>query len=299
MVVITLTNCPPALRGDLTLWLMEIDTGVFVGRVSARVREQLWQRVVENARDGRAVMVHTARNEQGLDFRVHAGPWAPIDFDGLKLMMRPSPTARNTSAGQPQKPGFSTAARVQQAKRMVGGKRKYALPDHFVVIDLETTGLSALKDAIIELAAIRCKAGKPPERFQMLARTSQGIPPPIQALTGITQEMLDTQGQPLDRAMNDFLSFVGGAHVVSHQSSFDYSFLQSACRQLNLTPFSNPCTDTLSLARRLIKDVRDYRLSTLAAHLEIRTEVFHRGMADCETTLQLFHKLIEIGNQPK
>ena len=71
MIVLTIANCPPKLRGDLSKWLLEINTGVYVGRVSARVREALWQRVCENIRDGQATMVFTANNEQHMDFYVH------------------------------------------------------------------------------------------------------------------------------------------------------------------------------------------------------------------------------------
>lgn len=91
MVVITLEKCPLALRGDLTKWLQEISLGVYVGQVSARVRDRLWQRVCEESKSGRATMVYSARNEQHLNFRVHNTSWEPIEYDGLKLMMRPSP----------------------------------------------------------------------------------------------------------------------------------------------------------------------------------------------------------------
>lgn len=60
MIVLSLSNCPPKLRGDLSKWLVEINAGVYVGRVSARVRDELWQRVCENLRDGRATMVFRA-----------------------------------------------------------------------------------------------------------------------------------------------------------------------------------------------------------------------------------------------
>jgi len=56
MIVLTLTNCPPSIRGELTRWLLEIDTGVYVGRVSARVREQIWHRVQKHVLNGRAIM---------------------------------------------------------------------------------------------------------------------------------------------------------------------------------------------------------------------------------------------------
>jgi len=91
MIVLTLSNCPVSLRGDLSKWLVEINTGVFVGRVSARVRERLWERVQDSVKQGRATLVYTMKNEQHMEFRVHNSEWEPIDFDGIKLMLRPSP----------------------------------------------------------------------------------------------------------------------------------------------------------------------------------------------------------------
>ena len=86
MIVVSLTNCPPKLRGDLTKWLIEINAGVYVGRVSARVRDELWQRICENVKEGRATMVFSANNEQGMDFYVHNTTWKPVEFDGITLM---------------------------------------------------------------------------------------------------------------------------------------------------------------------------------------------------------------------
>jgi CRISPR-associated protein Cas2 len=118
MVVITLTDCPLALRGDLTKWLLEINAGVFVGRVNKRVREHLWERVVKFARSGRATMVYSANNEQHLDFKTHGNVWEPIDFDGIKLMLRPNPAYVKKPSGL--KPGFSNASKRRTAKRMSG-----------------------------------------------------------------------------------------------------------------------------------------------------------------------------------
>ncbi|WP_400203842.1 type I-E CRISPR-associated endoribonuclease Cas2e [Candidatus Methanomassiliicoccus intestinalis] len=88
MIIIVLSSCPSSLRGDLTKWLFEINTNVFVGRVSARVRDDLWERIIKYCKKGKVTMVYNARNEQGFDFRVHNSEWNPIDFDGLKLMRR-------------------------------------------------------------------------------------------------------------------------------------------------------------------------------------------------------------------
>ena len=89
MIVLVLSAVPEGLRGHVTRWLMEISPGVFVGTLSARGRERLWDIVTENVKTGRAVMVYRARNEQGLAFLTWGDPWKPVDFDGLTLMMRP------------------------------------------------------------------------------------------------------------------------------------------------------------------------------------------------------------------
>ena len=89
MTVVVLVAVPPGLRGHLTRWLLEIAPGVFVGTITARVREHLWQRVTRYVADGgRAVMVYPARNEQGLAFQVTGGPWEPVDYEGLTLIRR-------------------------------------------------------------------------------------------------------------------------------------------------------------------------------------------------------------------
>lgn len=93
MTVIVLTAVPEGLRGSLTRWLMEVSPGVFVGRVSARVRELLWQQVAELLRDGRAIMVNSARNEQHMEVRTYRHDWEPVDMDGLTLIRRPTKNA--------------------------------------------------------------------------------------------------------------------------------------------------------------------------------------------------------------
>ncbi|MFV0459084.1 MAG: type I-E CRISPR-associated endoribonuclease Cas2e [Actinomycetales bacterium] len=90
MVVLVLTACPAGLRGHITRWLLEISPGVFVGVVTAKVRDLLWSRVLELCKDGKALMVHSTRGEQRLTFRVHRHEWEPVDVDGVWLMRRPS-----------------------------------------------------------------------------------------------------------------------------------------------------------------------------------------------------------------
>lgn len=87
MVVITLEKVSRSLRGELTRWLVELDTGVFVGRVSARVRELLWEKVVEKAGEGRCAMAWNAANEQGFRLRLHGHEdRSVLVLDGVELV---------------------------------------------------------------------------------------------------------------------------------------------------------------------------------------------------------------------
>jgi CRISPR-associated protein Cas2 len=117
MTVIVVAACPVGLRGHLTRWLLEISAGVFVGRVSARVRGLLWERTVEMVKTGRAIMVFASSNEQGLDFKVHKHEWQPIDIDGVTLMLRPNEQA-DPSVDLPvdRTAGWSTASRRRRFK---------------------------------------------------------------------------------------------------------------------------------------------------------------------------------------
>lgn len=116
MIVISLTAVPVGLRGDLTRWLFEISPGVFVGNVTARVRDKLWERVTGLAKDGRATMVYSARNEQHLAFKVHHSDWEPVNIDGLTLVRRPEGT-EESSVGGSLKPGWSQASKFRKARR--------------------------------------------------------------------------------------------------------------------------------------------------------------------------------------
>lgn len=87
MVIMILEKVPVSLRGELTRWLIEPKTGVFVGTVSALVRDRLWEKACKSMKDGAGVLIHNADNEQGFAMKV----WGerdrqPIDFDGLWLI---------------------------------------------------------------------------------------------------------------------------------------------------------------------------------------------------------------------
>lgn len=90
MIVITLERVPASLRGELTRWLLEPKTGVFIGRVSAMVRDRLWEHVSTKVRSGAGMLIYTTDTEQGFAIRMIGDTSRLVeDFDGLALIRIP------------------------------------------------------------------------------------------------------------------------------------------------------------------------------------------------------------------
>jgi CRISPR-associated protein Cas2 len=96
MLVIVVENVPPRLRGRLGLWLVEVRAGVYVGDVSRRVREMIWDNLEKGIDDGNAVMAWTSNNESGFDFMtLGANRRIPVEMDGIKLVSFLPPDNKN------------------------------------------------------------------------------------------------------------------------------------------------------------------------------------------------------------
>ena len=97
MLVIVVENVPPRLRGRLAIWLIEVRAGVYVGSLSKKVREMIWNTVVEGADDGSAVMMWSTNLESGFEFVTHGkNRRIPTDLDGIRLVaMYPSGSEAN------------------------------------------------------------------------------------------------------------------------------------------------------------------------------------------------------------
>jgi len=137
MTVIVLSTTPERLRGVLTRWLLEIMAGVFVGKVSARVREHIWARILEDVGKGRALMVWSRNGEQGLDFRAHNHSWETVDLDGMTLIRRPNKRPAQSYLRKPdansegpsdrlhEQQGSSESGPIQSFQSNAGRHRRY------------------------------------------------------------------------------------------------------------------------------------------------------------------------------
>ena len=194
------------------------------------------------------------------------------------------------------KPGFSKAAKRQ----MVDRKRRAAekRDGSFVLIDLETTGLSPTQDKILEFGAIRVRESQKIDDFSRLVCQEKGVPKKITALTGIDEALVAREGQPLKDVLTDFLHFVGEDLLVGYNLTFDMRFLQEACRVCGIHPPTNRCLDLLHLARRNVLDVPDFTLTTLAARFSLDIPAPHRALNDCQILFSLYEKLKENDSFP-
>lgn len=161
------------------------------------------------------------------------------------------------------------------------------LDDVWVALDLETTGLSADTDEIIEVGAVKFQGSRTLDTFQSFVDPHQPLSAFVRRYTGITQEDVDG-APPFSAVARDLAPFIGPAPIVGHNIAFDVGFLTGKGLRL-----SNPRTDTWDLAFVLMPECREYSLSKLAHRLGITHPRPHRAVEDALTTRDVFLKLVE------
>lgn len=165
-----------------------------------------------------------------------------------------------------------------------------ALPNNYVVVDLETTGLDYMWDDIIEISAVRFHDGIETARFEQLVAVGYELPTFITSLTGITDDMLI--GCPhIDEAIGECAKFIGDDIVIGHNVTFDAHFLSHAYQKYLGTEFDNPCIDTMRIARKLLQDLKHHRLKDLAEHYNIAYTGAHRSGIDCNITNACYQQM--------
>ena len=286
MIVITLSSCPKKLKGDLTRWLFEIDTGVYVGNVSSRVRDALWDRICGNLGSGRASMAYSTNNEQKMDFRIHNTLWDPVDFDGINLVRRNFEKHSDSDEKRQSKASVRHMLKQKQrATRMDEGL-------NYTVIDIETTGISD-DDEIIEIGALKIRDGNVADSLVNLVRCNNSIPKEITKLTGITDDMIKEKGIACEQAMYSFCEFIGDDILVGHNIRFDMKYIQQSCKAYGQPQIKNRIEDTMRLAKKKAFISEGYSLAAVCRHLGINDEQQHRAFEDCKLTYRIFEKLNE------
>ncbi len=164
----------------------------------------------------------------------------------------------------------------------------------FLILDIETTGLSPTSCEITEIAAVVVRDGQIVDSYQTLVSIDAEIPAYISEATGIYSQML-TNAPKLPQVLDRFLEFATGSVIVGHNIRFDLGFIIAAFEQLSLR-FNNesPIVDTLHLAKKLLTgEVSNFKLETLARELHLDHTPSHRAMPDVLATVDLLFYLID------
>ncbi|AEB29776.1 DNA polymerase III PolC [Carnobacterium sp. 17-4] len=156
----------------------------------------------------------------------------------------------------------------------------------YVVFDVETTGLSAVYNSIIELSAVKMHKGNIIESFEQFIDPGHPLSQTTINLTGITDEMVHGSKSE-EEVLTLFKEFAGDHILVAHNASFDMGFLNTSNAKHNIPDATNPVIDTLELSRFLHPQYKSHRLNTLAKKYGINLEQHHRAIFDSETTGQL------------
>lgn len=179
-------------------------------------------------------------------------------------------------------------------------------PECYIVFDLETTGLEAHKEAITEIAAIKFDYDEPVEYFHTYVNPKKKIREKITDLTGITNEMV-ASAPPIEYVLPNFLKFIDKYTLISHNVSFDMSFILDPMYNLGYKKPGNKAIDTLALARRFMKDedtgkrLSSYKLEDLKYQLGLPLDVYdiksHNALYDTKVAYFLYKNCRELKDE--
>jgi len=175
---------------------------------------------------------------------------------------------------------------VDDSVGIVSYPRAEDMSGTFVVFDLETTGLSAERNHIIEIGAIKVVDGEVRDSFSTFVDPKYGIPAKITELTGITDAMV-TGAPDETEAVGAFLDFCGDAVLVAHNASFDTGFIRAAMGRIG-KEFEVCNIDTVALSRKLLPELGNHKLNTVAKHLKVSLNNHHRAVDDAMATAKIF-----------
>ncbi len=172
------------------------------------------------------------------------------------------------------------------------GETSKRLDDEFIAFDIETTGLSHETDRITEIGAVRLRGGEVVESFDTFVNPEKPIPAKITQLTGITDEMV--KDAPSEKeALQSFFRFCGeDAVLIAHNADFDTSFIRTASSRCGLE-FHMPYIDSIPMCRSLLKDIKNYKLDTVAKYLKLDPFNHHRACDDAAVLGKIFLALVQ------
>ena len=160
----------------------------------------------------------------------------------------------------------------------------------FVAIDVETTGLSPFTNELIEISAIKYDRNQKIDTYTTLIKPKVRIPYYITNITGITNDMVE-EAPEVEEVMPELIDFVGDLPIVAHNANFDYKFIQNYS---NNSFTKNKVIDTVPIGRRLYPELPNHKLGTIAKHIGITEDGFHRAEFDCECCAKIYMEYLKV-----
>ena len=180
---------------------------------------------------------------------------------------------------------------VNDTAKCVFGTSYPSFDDEMVVFDLETTGLSSVSHKIIEIGAVKIKAGEIIDVMDIFVDPEMPIPKEITELTSITDEMVN--GAPKEReAIEKFFEFAGDRLLIAHNANFDAGFIRAAAERCGI-PFTNTYLDTVGLSRYVNPELKKHKLDVIAKHYNIEQLHHHRASDDTEVLARIFFVMLD------
>lgn len=179
-------------------------------------------------------------------------------------------------------------------KTVYNGKGQ-SIDTTYCVLDLETTGFSAVTEKITEVGIMKVKNGEVIDEFSTFVNPEKHIPERVTEVTNITDEMVK-DAETIEKVFPKILEFLGDDKetvIVAHNANFDVGFLKQNAKALGYE-FNYTYLDTLSLAKDLFPDYKKYKLGKIAENLGIKVEVAHRALDDVDTTVKVFKVMIDM-----
>ena len=179
-----------------------------------------------------------------------------------------------------------------EAPMVTNPKDKKIDDEEFVVFDIETTGLNSHTNKIIEIGAVKIKAGRIVDRYSQLINPGRPIPYHITEITSITDEQVANEPK-IDKVIGKFVDFIGDAVLVAHNAPFDMGFIKRDIKKYLNIDYQCSVIDTLQMARDLFPDLKKYGLGDLNKTLGLALEKHHRAVDDSQATANMFIIFLE------
>ncbi|MBA2424815.1 MAG: GIY-YIG nuclease family protein [Actinobacteria bacterium] len=227
------------------------------------------------------------------------GPVSPEDAAHVLFALEHAPTALARSLLDDVVTGDARLAWLGARVGLTGSPHEAtAIEDaEFVVFDLETTGLSAIRCRMCEIGAVRVRALAVEDTYETLVNPGSALPSYIAALTGIRDGDL-RRAPRAELAVRRFLAFAGDAPLAAHNARFDMAFLEREVERLTGRRVAAPVVDTVWLARRLLqRRTERFSLSSLAHFFGTSTSPCHRALPDAVATAEILVSLLGLAQE--